>query len=391
MTREIKDQGDVIMLKTFEVSGLNQRISYKISFNQDINIFTGRNGAGKTTLLKLMWYMMSGNFDCAMEEIEFEYAKLTGDDYFIEINSDIKNDEGENVTQIYIKNKTVDSKMQIPSSYWNRSSRIRRAENMKLFDSEISKVSDKSVFFPTFRRIEGGFSMGMYTYRGERFEEAIGSIAERLSSNNHKFITSVSTRDIVDLLTRHYANVSELTNKLHIDLSNSIEKKINAFSSNNSISRLNNEDTDKTLLEGAHKILNEIQQELNINTSQREKLLLPFNILSDLINNIFHHKGIKVTEKLTLGEAKEAMFSDKLSAGEKQMLSFICYNAFSQDSVFFIDEPEISLHVDWQRTLFPTLISQSSNNQFFVATHSPFIYSKYEDKEIILNEDRGGF
>lgn len=80
-----------------------------------------------------------------------------------------------------------------------------------------------------------------------------------------------------------------------------------------------------------------------------------------------------------MGEAKEAMFSDKLSAGEKQMLSFICYNAFSQDSVFFIDEPEISLHVDWQRTLFPTLMSQSSNNQFFVATHSPFIYSKYED------------
>ena len=58
-------------------------------------------------------------------------------------------------------------------------------------------------------------------------------------------------------------------------------------------------------------------------------------------------------------------------------------------SVIFIDEPELSLHVDWQRLLFPKLLSQSTNNQFIVATHSPFIYSKYPDKELLLDADRG--
>jgi predicted ATP-binding protein involved in virulence len=47
------------------------------------------------------------------------------------------------------------------------------------------------------------------------------------------------------------------------------------------------------------------------------------------------------------------------------------------------------LHVDWQRQLFPTLLSQGISNQFIIATHSPFIYSKYPDKEILLGYDRG--
>jgi predicted ATPase len=39
-------------------------------------------------------------------------------------------------------------------------------------------------------------------------------------------------------------------------------------------------------------------------------------------------------------------------------------------------------------------MKQQSSNQFIVATHSPFIYSKYEDKEImdkeiILSEEKG--
>ena len=71
------------------------------------------------------------------------------------------------------------------------------------------------------------------------------------------------------------------------------------------------------------------------------------------------------------------------------MLSFLCYNAFSENTPIFIDEPELSLHVDWQRLLLPTLLEQGAGNQFFIATHSPFVYSKYPDKEILLGDDRG--
>lgn len=80
-----------------------------------------------------------------------------------------------------------------------------------------------------------------------------------------------------------------------------------------------------------------------------------------------------------------------LSAGEKQMLSFICYNAFYNNTIFFIDEPELSLHVDWQRRLFLTLNQQNPSNQFIITTHSPFIYSKYPEKEVCVDikKDKG--
>jgi predicted ATPase len=96
-----------------------------------------------------------------------------------------------------------------------------------------------------------------------------------------------------------------------------------------------------------------------------------------------------LNSRISFGDAANAVTSEALSAGEKQMLSFICYNAFYRDSIIFIDEPELSLHVDWQRQLFPILQDQGTSNQFVVATHSPFIYSKYPDKEISLNIDRG--
>lgn len=92
---------------------------------------------------------------------------------------------------------------------------------------------------------------------------------------------------------------------------------------------------------------------------------------------------------MRFGDAAGAVYSDELSAGEKQMLSFICYNAFYKDSIIFIDEPELSLHVDWQRSLYKILRNQNPSNQFIFATHSPFIYGKYPDKEVIINSDRG--
>jgi len=85
-----------------------------------------------------------------------------------------------------------------------------------------------------------------------------------------------------------------------------------------------------------------------------------------------------------MGYKKNYLDSNFLSSGEKQMLSFLCYNAFFRNSPIFIDEPEISLHPDWQRLLFSILKSQESNNQFIVATHSPLIYAKYSDKELII-------
>jgi predicted ATP-dependent endonuclease of OLD family len=78
-----------------------------------------------------------------------------------------------------------------------------------------------------------------------------------------------------------------------------------------------------------------------------------------------------------------------LNHSRTPLLSFIAYNAFYSNAVVVIDEPELSLHVDWQRQLFPILLGQQATNQFVIATHSPFIYSKYPDKELQIDATRG--
>ena len=115
----------------------------------------------------------------------------------------------------------------------------------------------------------------------------------------------------------------------------------------------------------------------------------PRALLSELSCKVLQCRGIRFTDGIVLGKADEAISADKLSTGEKQMLSFLCYNAFSDNAAIFIDEPELSLHLDWQGLLLPTLLEQATGNQFFVATHSPFIYTIYPDKEFLLGNNRG--
>jgi energy-coupling factor transporter ATP-binding protein EcfA2 len=62
-----------------------------------------------------------------------------------------------------------------------------------------------------------------------------------------------------------------------------------------------------------------------------------------------------------------------LSSGEKQLLVLFCNVAQASDreSIFIIDEPELSLNVEWQRFLIDALQKLGSGNiQFIFATHS---------------------
>jgi predicted ATP-dependent endonuclease of OLD family len=65
----------------------------------------------------------------------------------------------------------------------------------------------------------------------------------------------------------------------------------------------------------------------------------------------------------------------KLSSGEKQLL-IILLTVLVQDNrptILFMDEPEISLHIDWQRKLIKYIRELNPNVQIILATHSPDI------------------
>jgi predicted ATP-dependent endonuclease of OLD family len=80
---------------------------------------------------------------------------------------------------------------------------------------------------------------------------------------------------------------------------------------------------------------------------------------------------------------------DRLSSGEKRLLIILTY-ALVQDTdpfIMLMDEPEISLDIDWQYKLIDAIRTFSPHCQLFIATHSPGIFGdSWNDKLIFMEE-----
>ena len=77
------------------------------------------------------------------------------------------------------------------------------------------------------------------------------------------------------------------------------------------------------------------------------------------------------------GEQEEQRQINTLSSGEIQLVVILTHLYFNpeveQANVFIIDEPELSLHVQWQEKFVDGIMDASEETQFILATHSPTI------------------
>ena len=78
----------------------------------------------------------------------------------------------------------------------------------------------------------------------------------------------------------------------------------------------------------------------------------------------------------------------KLSSGEKQLLILFIEALLQRQRpyIFLADEPELSLHIAWQRNIIAAIRSLNSNAQIVVATHSPEIAGKFKDCLLDMGE-----
>lgn len=78
-----------------------------------------------------------------------------------------------------------------------------------------------------------------------------------------------------------------------------------------------------------------------------------------------------------------------LSAGEKQLL-FLLMALFlmgNKPTVLMLDEPEISLHIEWQDKLIERMLELNPNCQIILTTHSPNIFADgWEDKLVFISD-----
>jgi predicted ATP-binding protein involved in virulence len=98
----------------------------------------------------------------------------------------------------------------------------------------------------------------------------------------------------------------------------------------------------------------------------------------DIVDELFEETGKKIlrTEnEIRFTQIGETLMPYQLSSGEKQMLIILLTVLVEDDQpyVLFMDEPEISLHIEWQKRLIDLCLELNPNVQIILTTHSPAV------------------
>lgn len=376
-------------IKRMLVEKLNQRITAEIRFNDSLNIITGSNGSGKTTFLKACWYLYSGNIGNALREINFQKMEIETDQLTLTVTCSDPNSEDPKFSISFkpvkiLRFLTDDLLASVKEPLTGTWDEIKDYLWRYRF---LTALNHDSLFFPTFRRVEGGFLLGNKNERTVRTKrtgligdptnddeltKALRAASNALTEFDNKFVCSMATTDVERLVSDTKAKMDSKQKEEYEVLAETISQDIRQWQKSG--------ETDATGAEYLRGILTNVTQV----EKERDRIVEPMRKLNSEISQYFPNRSIKVNE-LKLGEGKESIVATSLSAGEKQLLSFLCYAAFYGDYVFMVDEPELSLHLDWQRKLISSLTSLGESHQYFFVTHSPAIYTKFADFEIAFD------
>ena len=120
----------------------------------------------------------------------------------------------------------------------------------------------------------------------------------------------------------------------------------------------------------------------------REKATQTANLKTrflDIVDELFSETGKRInrqSNELSFLQYEEESPPYCLSSGEKQIL-LILLTVLTEDQqpyVIFMDEPEASLHFEWQRRLIALVRELNPNAQVIMTTHSPaLIMNGWED------------
>lgn len=114
----------------------------------------------------------------------------------------------------------------------------------------------------------------------------------------------------------------------------------------------------------------------------------------DTVNRLFAktEKTIQIdphTNHLIFIDRGEVIPLYKLSSGEKQLL-IILLRVFLMEErpyILLMDEPEISLHIDWQYRLFEEIRRLNPHCQIITSTHSPSLFGDGWGDKLFFVED----
>lgn len=131
--------------------------------------------------------------------------------------------------------------------------------------------------------------------------------------------------------------------------------------------------------------LQDVVQDIDSVEDKIKAAMTSRDTLQELITRLFMaNKEIHFTDESiqVTSLSGERIGLASLSSGEKHLLRILVEALMVGASSLLIDEPEISMHVDWQKDLIPSLRALNQTAQFIFATHSPEVMANLPDDMI---------
>lgn len=407
----------------------------EINFDKDVNFLIGVNGSGKTTIINLIAATLCADFK-TLDITQFQSIEITlypknnldaiirvekkERDFspFPEITFSLKNYDSKKFKMYNLEDMEEDNYYRYRNDYIIRDKYInsrtlsndlnfeletliniswltihrmsnRKRKGTKNFDSTIDeKLEDLQIdlvkYFSQLNRL--------YAIETEKFQKYIfESLLETSSATNiitKSKVDSSKEKESLDSIFKYFKiSPNNYVKKLDTFF-NEYEKSYNKLKNINKGLELGLQDF--AYLLGTIKIHSVIEEWNKINEKQKQINKTKETFLQ-VINSLLQRKSLFINERneLVVETQSGKTFSlFNLSSGEKQLL-IIFGQALLQDEnphIYIADEPELSLHIEWQEQLVKNLKNLNPNSQIIFATHSPDIVAEYDDKVLKIEE-----
>jgi predicted ATP-dependent endonuclease of OLD family len=335
-------------VKRIEADGLYGTFRLQQEFDAGVNVLYGNNGGGKTTLLHILANVLNGDYD-RFAFINFKTIQIQLDDnHVFKLYRRRERDEftySSDVITVDYDDQTIDTftiqeiEDQEPTLFTSSSVLKPKPKIVRLPNALLP-----AAYFPAFRvAIEAWKSL----YPSQEIPQSV----DHPSSNIEEEVTDFVRRWLLPFIPRiTYPSLSEIEQML----AGKVENAWTNQSIDQYLSAINN------ILERKKVIVN------------RERGNIESPPIELVCENGLRSKGLVA-----------------LSSGERQIVTMIfAATQLSSQKVVLIDEPEISLHVDWQRILLDEMSKQLPGLQIIACTHSPVIGADYSMKELVFYATR---
>jgi predicted ATPase len=382
----------------FTVSGLaGRKDSYHQVLDRNTNIFFGLNGSGKTSLLKILHSAMSLD-GTILENVPFDTAEVK-----------IYSLTYKRIFTLTANNKPKSSKQK---SEANAFSVQESLFEISLELDEVTRAARTSVEWkekPKVRKDKGGWAHRYLPtsrlYVGARITEyraaAMGTSTTEQTLDDY-FAQTLQTvwRNYYTRILSSVGKAQEngLANILKAILSGKSKpkKQLQTVDLETAYERVSN----FLLRQGSKGVLGSFEKfrkEYEINEQLRsvvsdidevEKRIAqataPRDELQSLVKQMFTgNKEIVFGDKAIEIKAMDKEIGlNSLSSGEKHVLRILIETLLTEESSIIIDEPELSMHVDWQRDLIKIMRQLNPQAQIIIATHSPEVMAEIKDENI---------